>query len=118
MQKGFTLLEIIISLLLLSIGLLGALHLDKESASWLNQTYRVQEKSFAFNQAAEIVASTESALKNSSCPACDIMNHPLWNSWKASLPNGLESEISMPTQNSLQIELCEDSQCTDAIFQV
>jgi len=121
MNRGFTLIEILISLILLSVGVLGFLALDRDSLHWLTQTATLEQKNDIIFEVNELIEehNTVQVLTNP-CPACIVFSQlsDEWSLWEASLPHYLKATLSRNSTSTLKLTLCEDEQCTDTVFQV
>ncbi len=121
MKHGFTLIEILVSLILLSVGVLGFLALDRDSLHWLTQTATLEQKNQIIFEVNELIEehNTVQVLTNP-CPACMVFSqlNGEWLLWEASLPHYLKARLSADSANTLKLTLCEDEQCTDTVFRV
>jgi prepilin-type N-terminal cleavage/methylation domain-containing protein len=121
MNRGFTLIEILISLILLSVGVLGFLALDRDSLHWLTKTTTLEQKNQIIFEVNELIEEhdTLQTLANP-CPACVVFSqlNDEWLAWQSTLPKYLTATLSADSPSTLTLTLCEDEQCTNTVFQV
>jgi prepilin-type N-terminal cleavage/methylation domain-containing protein len=116
MQKGFSVIEIVLVLLILSITITGALRLDQQAQDWLNKSQRLVNQTIIFSQANEIILAYSNS--TSFCPACDCLNSTYWDTWKTNLPVSVQPTLNLIDANHIQVELCEHPECKNIIFPV
>ncbi len=120
--SGFTLVETLISLFVLSIAVLGFLQLDLQSQALFQETLQQQLQQQQFNQFYEIV-QIHDAEKND-CPACNslVRNQETLVVWQQQLPTLMATVTGKYTVHApqhLQVAFCEkDKLCDYFIVQV
>ena len=121
MKKGFTLIEILVSLIILSIGVLGFLALDRSSLHWLTQTATLEQENQIISGTNELIEGHDGLNDIAApCPACTVFSalNPEWLVWKDTFPKYLSATLTQDSNTTLKLSLCEDEQCTDTVFQV
>ena len=119
---GFTLVETLVSLLVLSIAILGFLQLDLHSQTLLQATSQQQQEQQQLQQFYEIVQRHNA--DNSTCPACVslVRNQVTLRAWQQQLqllmPN-ITVHYTVQSAQRLKLSFChQDNRCDNFIIQV
>ncbi|MGM0988535.1 MAG: type IV pilus modification protein PilV [Pseudomonadota bacterium] len=98
-QQGFTLIEALVALLVLSIGLLGVAAMQLKSLQGAHAAYQRSIASLAAQDAQERLWARMAEAGDTTCPAWsdakDLGEESWHDSWKGYLP-GLEQEAVTP----------------------
>ena len=103
-HNGFTLVEVLISLSLLGMVMVGGFATQREYQVLAIQTHHVQEQQEQFTQLREIIENYAPAARSSPCPPCAVMSAIY--SWRKALPKYMSSTPTRSGTNQLNIELC------------
>src|SRR5690554_2726676 len=96
-QRGFTLIEALVALLVLSIGLLGVAAMQLKALQSAHAGYQRAAASLAAQDAVELLWA---AYENGQCHELDGNDEAAWEArWKALIP-GLNPDVSDDDSNS------------------
>lgn len=119
LQRGFSMIEVLIAVLVLSIGLIGLASLQGVSLQFNNSAYlRSQATNLAYDMADRVRANRAAALNfqynlavAAATPAPGALPDTDLNEWRTALQNSLPAgtgEVEVRPDNTLAIVVCWD----------
>jgi prepilin-type N-terminal cleavage/methylation domain-containing protein len=112
-HAGFTLIEVLVSLSLLALVIMGSFAVQREYQVLAIQAHHSQEQQEQFRQLREIAETYSPRARRNACPACAIIS--AINPWRKALPSYMHDTLTLSGNNQLNIKLCSaaPTQCID-----
>lgn len=120
--SGFTLIEILISLFVFSIAVLGFLRLDLHSQALIQEASQQQQKQQELNQFYEIIQIHDANKNNYPALTSLTFNQLTLRAWQRQLqivmPN-ITVHYAVQSPRRLQVSFCDkDNRCDNFVVQV
>ena len=103
-HRGFTLIEVLISLSLLGIVITGCFATQREYQVLRIQAQHFQEQQAQFTQLREMIESYAPTARSKVCPACSAMSAV--QQWRKALPSYMTPTSTLSGNNQLMVKLC------------
>ncbi len=112
LNKGFSLIEVLISLAVLSLGVWGFLNLDRTAQQWLNDLRDQRDEQVLINDSYELLH--QSLSMGTPCSLCNSIAEEFHERF----PNTTLT-ISMLSSSSANIKICHKTEsCQNILVQV
>ena len=108
-NRGFSLVEVLVSLAILSVGILGFLNVDRISQQWLNNLRDQHDERILINHSYEIVQ--QALLTGMPCSLCRSITDEFHERFPESTLT-----VSALSPHSANINICRENEACQRVF--